>query len=283
MYLADLYISRLNLPKIRKVSSWHGCYNLLLSDFKQNNTFQENKDKIKNIFPTYKHIIFAAEKHKSAYERFGIEVPYTKIYYGFPELENINPAPSDKDSAFVFGMVARGDKTKGWAEAVEAFKILKSQIDKPVKLVLVGDSDFLRELKEQNEDSDIIFAGATDNPLGWIYHFDVGLLPTYFPAESLPNTVIEYLAMGKPVIATRWAEIPKMLDSGQGSAGVLIDVVDGKADIGQLSEAMQNLLGNRELYDALRQRASLAFRKFSMETCAQKYLDVFSKYALPSQ
>ncbi len=276
MYLADLYLSRLNLPGYAKISSWHGCYNLLLDSLSVNSIDCDKRvQELRIIFEDFKHIILISERQKNAYEKLKLKLPYSFIYNGFEKPKVIKPVEFDKGGAFVFGMVARGDKTKGWAEAIEAFTILKSKIDKPVKLVLVGDSKFLRDLKRQNQDPDIIFAGATDNPLGWIYHFDVGLLPTYFPAESLPNSVIEYLAMGIPVIATRWAEIPKMIDSDKGKAGILIDLKNGKPSINQLAEAMFRLITDKQLYQDLKANTQYAFEKFSMEVCVRKYIKLF--------
>ncbi len=278
LYLADLYLSKLQLnPQIPLISSWHGCYNLLIDDYQKKNALDKLKSEAQKIFDRFNYIIFAAEKHKDAYEKLRLTLPYTKIYYGFSEPKNIKPADFDKNNAFVFGLVARGDSTKGWAEAIEAFKQVKQQTQQPVKLVLVGWSDFLAELKKQISDPDIVFAGQTDNPLGWIYHFDVGLLPTYFPAESLPNSIIEYLAMGKPVIATDWAEIPQMIDSPKGKAGILIPLANGKPDIEAMADAMLNLIENKNLHLQLAKNTKFAFEKFSMERCAEEYLKIFQQ------
>ena len=236
------------------------------------------KNLIQKIFNDFSHVIFAADKHFDAYKFWNLENSFSKIYYGFEKPKKIQPVEFKKGASFVFGMIARGDRTKGWAEAIEAFKILKTETNRRLKLVLVGDSDYLRQLKKENQDSDIIFAGATDNPLGWIYHFDVGLLPTYFPAESLPNSVIEYLAMGKPVIATDWAEIPQMIDSEQGRAGLLVRFNNNKPDIFQLAELMYKLLTDKSLYAQLKTNTAMAFSKFSLRSCAKNYLNLFAKY-----
>ncbi len=177
-------------------------------------------------------------------------------------------------------MVARGDKTKGWEEAIKAFLLLKRSTDRPVKLILVGWSDYLKKLSEQYTDRDIIFTGQTDNPLGWIYHFDAGLLPTYFPAESLPNSIIEYLAMGKPVIATRWAEIPQMINSPHGKAGIIINLKNGKADVSQLYQAMSKYLNDTSLWKKHKHNTQYAFEKFSMEKCYKSYKTIYKEYMI---
>ncbi len=289
LYLADLYIKKLNIKPdkdLKIISSWHGCYNLLINDYAVKNKLRELQIKTQQIFKNYNLIIFAADRHLEAYKQLQLSVPYTKIYYGFPEPKNIKPADFDKNNAFVFGMIARGDPTKGWTEAIEAFRQVKKQVNRKLKLVLVGRSEYLEKLKSQYNNPDIIFAGQTNNPLGWIYHFDVGLLPTYFPAESLPNTIIEYLAMQKPVIATNWAEIPQMIDSPKGKSGILIPLAKGKPDINALTDAMLNLIRDKNLYRQLAENAKFAFEKFSMQHCAEQYLQTFQKLTndpVPSQ
>jgi len=278
LYLADAYISKLNIPQnIKLVSSWHGCYNLLWEDFVAKGKEKELKKEVQKIFKNIDNIVIIAEKHREAYINLGLETPYSKIYNGFTLPDKIIPANFPKKDNFVFGIVARGDATKGWAEAIEAFKRVKRKTQKKIKLILIGWSDFLADLKNQNNDPDIIFAGNTNNPLGWIHHFDVGMLPTYYPAESLPNTIIEYLAMGKPVIATDWAEIPNMIGSikGKGKAGILIPLNNKKPDIEALTKAMINLIENKNFYRQLTENTKFAFEKFSMQRCAEKYLKVF--------
>ncbi len=122
-----------------------------------------------------------------------------------------------------------------------------------------------------------MFTGNINNPLDYISYYDVGLLPTYFPAESLPNTVIEYLYCNKPVIATDWAEIPKMIEFENETAGEIIAVKNGKADIGKLYNAMKSYLENNKKLKNHSEIAKKAFSKFEMQKCIDKYIEFFQK------
>ena len=184
------------------------------------------------------------------------------------------------DPTFTFGMVARGIPEKGWDEAIEAFRIARNQSAKPMRLVLVGGGSHLDKLRATcGSDESILFAGLQDRPADWVSSFDVGLLPSYFAAESLPCSVIEYLTLGKPVIATSVGGIPDMLDTSEGKCGFLVPLNRStkRADVQELASAMMTLADD----DALRLNMSLAASKASLRydaaTCAWACADFFRR------
>jgi glycosyltransferase involved in cell wall biosynthesis len=142
---------------------------------------------------------------------------------------------------------------------------------------LGGDSNFLQQLKIQYSTDSIRFTGYTDQPQRVINVFDVGLLPTYFPGESLPNTIIEYLACGKPVIATDTGGIAEMIriTGTEETAGQLIPLRNGKADADAIAEAMSVYIKMPQLLGEHSRRATQAFRKFDPETCFGEYESFF--------
>jgi glycosyltransferase involved in cell wall biosynthesis len=181
--------------------------------------------------------------------------------------------------AFVFGMIARGIPQKGWSEALEAFEHLCRACDKEVHLIFVGESDYLLTLKKavSPENLEFIhFAGNTTDPSYWIESFDVGLLPTYFSGESLPNTVSEYLLLSKPVITTDVGGISEMVSYGGEIAGWVLPLShNGKADPCRIASAMQCYVENPLLVNNHSQIARKASEKFSMEKCVKAYENVF--------
>lgn len=153
----------------------------------------------------------------------------SKIYNGYPVPvrdafsaglpDTLRAIP---EGAFVIGMVSRGVKDKGWDVLVGAFEAL----DLPdAWLVLVGDGDHLQKLRATNRNPRIVFCGNVVDPLRYIAHFEVACLPSQFATESLPTVVIEYMVLGKPVIATDVGEIPAMLEVASDSpAGLLVEL-----------------------------------------------------------
>lgn len=199
--------------------------------------------------------------------------PFTKIYNGYfgSFSETIKP----DHNSFTFGLVARGIKEKGWQIAIDAFLKLEQQFPQ-AKLLLVGDSDYLQELKIQYAKNDRIhFAGYTANPLDWIAKMNVGLLPSYYSSESLPTTVIEYLYCGIPVIASDVGEVRNMITTPAGLAGQIMTINQNDSDAEQLSLLMKGYITDQELHKTHQQRAKTAFQEFDMQQCARSYEQLY--------
>jgi glycosyltransferase involved in cell wall biosynthesis len=185
------------------------------------------------------------------------------------------PAPALEPGLFRFGMVSRGVRRKGWAEAIAAFEQL-GRVD--AELVLVGEGPFIAELRRRGVPPGVRLEGETGNPLGYIRQFDVCLLPTLFPHESLPTVVIEYLHAGKPVIATDVGEIAEMMRAPDGSSAGLLLSFDGEAiDAGELARAMRRLIEDEALRARLGDTARLAAAKFDMGACLAAYQGVYAR------
>lgn len=207
-----------------------------------------------------------------------------KIYNGYIpavfKAENITrESLGISKNDFVFIQVARGTEDKGWRETCEAFSLL---IDKfpHSKLVLVGAGEALDKLKDKYKGNNaFIFYGYSGNPLPLIKISDVGLLPSYYKGESLPNTIIEYLDYSIPVIASSIGEISIMIGANEeNEAGIVLNnSPEGPVSIQELFEAMLCLIKDKDFYNRLKSNTSLHFEKFKMENCVKAYRDFFQE------
>ena len=270
------------------VITMHGCYELFLHKADA----PEVTPKGNYALAQAAAVVYLTAKNLEIFEQAGVrplsKLLHAQIYNGFDgqfsatKAEHTRAALGIPADATVFGMVARGIPEKGWQHAINSFLELKSTQPK-LHLVLVGESDYLRQLQSQYTDARLHFTGFSRNPIDWVDIFDAGLLPSYFHAESLPNVVAEYLSCGKPVIASRIGEVPAMLASPAGLAGVLIDQANWQlTDPGQLTAAMRAYLTQPELLAEHQRRAEQAFEKFRMKYCIAAYEDLFARaQALP--
>lgn len=194
-------------------------------------------------------------------------VTLTKIYNGYPKLDIL----PNTGAVFTFGMIARGVKEKGWQIAIDAFLNVHEQFPQ-TRLLLAGDSAYLQELRSTYASNPAIaFAGQVSDPMPWIAQLHVGLLPSYYPSESLPTSVMEYLLAGIPVIASNAGEIEHMIATPEGPAGKTFRIQQNGSDAETLAREMKKYLTDSQLYQQHCARAREAFKKFDMQTCVEGY------------
>ena len=121
------------------------------------------------------------------------------------------------------------------------------------------------------------FYGEHLNPLELVQCADLGILPSFFPGESCPSTIIEYLGSGKPVVSTVLGEIPNMIKFNDETAGILIelDKESKTPKIDSLAEAILLLVNNTDLYLSKSEVALKAFEKFEIVKSSNLYFDIY--------
>jgi len=185
-------------------------------------------------------------------------------------------------SARVVGMVGNLRSEKNYPMFVRGMaKILPEFLD--VYGIMVGqpvlesDPDVPRKIKEE---MDNLYVGDRVRMLGFhsnvpalLLGFDVFCLTSDF--EGTPNAVLEAMAAGLPVIATRVGGIPRLVQDGVN--GFLIE----PGDVHGLTEALRALLRNpqraRQMGAAGRKRAEAEFNcDVIVPRFEQYYLDQFA-------
>jgi glycosyltransferase involved in cell wall biosynthesis len=186
---------------------------------------------------------------------------------------------------FVFCLCSRAIRDKGWDEAITAtikINALSPELRswRRARLLLIGDSEYAKSLKAKYAQQwGIEFLGQLPDPLPTIFVCDVGLLPSRFVSESVPSSVIEYLACGKPVIATTIGSIPQMIAREGREAGLLIPYdLPQTAFVDALYDAMLRYMTDCALREEHRSNASIVFDgQFNLERVAAEYLAFFTE------
>ena len=133
---------------------------------------------------------------------------------------------------FVIGTVARVQDVKNHACLVEAFARLRAMLPDlapRLKLSIVGDGPLLPAVRRQVADlglQDAVWLpGARSDIKALLHSFSLFALPSL--AEGTPVSLLEAMASGLPVVASRVGGIPEVVTDGE--QGLLVPVGDADA------------------------------------------------------
>jgi len=174
--------------------------------------------------------------------------------------------------ALVVGTVARLDPVKDLTTLVEAFATL-SRVQAEAVLVVIGDGPELELLESAARqaaiESRISFTGARNDARRLLPAFDLYVNTSV--TEGVSVTILEAMAAGLPVVATRVGGTPEVVVAEE--TGLLVPA--RKPEL--LAESLQRLAADpdlgRRLGEAGRERVS---RRFTLEEMVGRYLRVYS-------
>jgi len=176
----------------------------------------------------------------------------------------------------VVGCVARLNAVKGHSYLIQAAaEVLK--IDPKVKFLLVGDGPLRDELQELSAHlgirNNIIFTGSHRDIPEMISAMDIFVLPSAL-REGCPLSILEAMAMSRPVVASRLGGIPEEVEDGK--SGILVTPKDSKA----LADAIIKLLSDKKLAIEMGREGRKIFEeKFSQETMLIKLESLYDELA----
>ncbi len=173
----------------------------------------------------------------------------------------------------VIGAVGRLSEEKGFDVLIRAVdQLLKQGVD--VELRIVGEGDQLEPLENVirslgREDRIRLMGYQADTNL-FYEAIDVFALSSF--REGLPNVLLEAMALEVPVVATKVAGIPRLIEDKVN--GLLVEA----GSVSELADALARLLGDGEL----RLRLSLAGHRtieknHSFEIRIQKVRDIYDE------
>jgi glycosyltransferase involved in cell wall biosynthesis len=141
---------------------------------------------------------------------------------------------------FVVGAVSRLIDYKGVDVLIRAMALLPFD----VKCILVGDGPQRVELerlaKQLRLEERVIFFGTRTEGASFIKGLDLAVLTTRTDTEHCSNSILEYMACGKPVVATRVGGNSELI--AEGLTGLLIE----RDDVYGLAEAVEQLRAQPE-------------------------------------
>ncbi|MFO1431852.1 MAG: glycosyltransferase family 4 protein [Candidatus Competibacteraceae bacterium] len=176
---------------------------------------------------------------------------------------------------FNLTIVGRLDRVKGHHLAIEA--LAAPGLPPEAHLHIVGTGPCEAELRTLAETRDIAhrvhFLGFRRDVYGFIAHCHALLMPSLH--EGLPYTLLEAMALGTPIIASRVGGLAEVLQDGV--TALLVPTGDTAA----LAQAIIRLQSDLELRRCLGEQARrLQQARYSLEAMTARYLAVYQELLL---
>jgi len=175
----------------------------------------------------------------------------------------------------IVGMVGEFSKRKDFESYILAAQKVVSMRD-DVSFLTVGDGETLEKCKSmivKQKTRNIKFLGWQSDVESIINVMDVGVLSTY--TEGMSNSILEYMALGKPVVAT----------DGGGTNEIVVDGVTGflvpRGNIEVMAKKINALLDDNEGAKNMGDQGSQRVADlFSLDTMGSRYIDIYRKISL---
>lgn len=174
----------------------------------------------------------------------------------------------------VVGMIARlSEERKGAAYFVEMAAQV-ARIFPESAFLIIGDGSLRSQLERQatalGVSERMRFEGWRSDFIEALATMDVFVMPSL--VEGGPMVVLEAMAMGLPVVATRVGMVPEVIEDGR--TGFVVEPADAAA----LVDSVRRLLGDEQLRSRIGNQArEKANHAFSLDVMVGKYLNVFAE------
>ncbi|MDR6967672.1 N-acetylgalactosamine-N,N'-diacetylbacillosaminyl-diphospho-undecaprenol 4-alpha-N-acetylgalactosaminyltransferase [Flavobacterium arsenatis] len=187
------------------------------------------------------------------------------------EIRSNQFVPEEKNYIIAVGRM--NDRVKQFDKLIEAYSdsILPQN---NIKLLILGEGYLLKELKllaEQKKIADkIVFKGFKKNP----YPYQKNALFSVLSSrnEGFGNVIVESLATGTPVVSFDCFTGPNEIITHQHN-GLLVE----DQNVLKLTEAMNEMVENQELYEHCKSNAVESVQRFALENIGKQWLD-YLKY-----
>ena len=215
----------------------------------------EDQDEVRRLTPSMNHLIVVSHAiDRKVVDEGRTEVPRSLIYNGvdLDRYDHQEPCCTLREeygmepNSPIVGVVGRLELEKGHPTLLEAWPLVLRECPEAYMLI-VGEGSRLDALHEIAGAMKIlhrvVFTGRRDDIPAVTAAFDVAVLPSYREAQGL--TILEAMAMSRPVVASNVGGIPEMILDGV--TGLLVPPQDPPA----LSAAIVRLLRDHQLADTL--------------------------------
>ncbi len=178
------------------------------------------------------------------------------------------------ESSKLIGIFAKVSPIKGQDLLLEALpQVLRSHPDTHVLFVGSTNSEFAQRTQQRARElrvgRHVVFTGLRTDVARLMQAVDVVTLPSR--SETFGLAILEAMALGKPVVATRVGGLPELVRDGE--TGILVDYTTAS-----LAHALNELLSSADLRYRLGQAArSFACQHYTPERMVQRVEAVYAR------
>jgi glycosyltransferase involved in cell wall biosynthesis len=214
----------------------------------------------------------------TALERAGIASQKIRVIPNGIDLDRFAAAPSDalpmlRRNATVIGMAGRLVSQKGFHDVIAAAPAILARFPE-TQFLIAGDGPQRPLLEQAARDTGVahafVFAGARSDMHRLYRAMDIFVLPSL--NEGMPMTVLEAMAAGRTVVATRVGAIPELV--GDGESGRLFAPGDRAA----LTAVLLDLLSDPDTRARMGAAGySRVSRDYSSLAMARQYVSLYEQ------
>jgi glycosyltransferase involved in cell wall biosynthesis len=245
---------------------------------------QEDRRVLRDLTPHMDQLIAVSQMVERKLEDEGrTTAPVRRIYNGvdlsrYEQQEACCTLPEEygmEPGSQLVGVVARLEPEKGHPTLLEAWpRVLRAVPD--AYLLIVGEGSRREALEAQARELRIahrvVFTGRRDDVPAVTAALDVAVLPSYREAQGL--SVLEAMALSRPVVASNVGGIPEMIEDGV--TGLLVPPHDAET----LAGAITRLLRDHPYADTLaRAGHDLVHDRFCIELMVEAIQTIYDEGA----
>ncbi|HOA50848.1 MAG: glycosyltransferase family 4 protein [Thermogutta sp.] len=221
------------------------------------------------------HIIAVADSLKRYWQRWGISADRVSVVHnGVPSWPTLPKRPHP-GGTWTIGTVALFRPRKGIEILLRSLHQLRRE-KIPVRLLAVGPFEtrkyeyHVKSLAARLGLEDVVsWVGFTPHVDTLLAKMDLFVLPSLF-GEGLPMVILEAMALGVPVVASRVEGVPEVIRDGQDGLCVT------PGSVLALTHALRTVISGQVSWQSLREQAYRRQRQcFSLESMGRATADVY--------
>jgi glycosyltransferase involved in cell wall biosynthesis len=243
----------------------------------QMQSFEQYQEKLLRLFaPWLDLMIYVGATQRKIWERRGIKPKSTQVIQNgidlarFSEpMPNIRPQLGIATNEYILGILASFRIEKNHAELMQALALVKKQ-GINARVLMIGDGKTKTEIESLARDlgilDRIIFVGEQADVRPYIQACNIGVLCS--KVETLPLSVIEFIACGVPVIASNVGGLPEIIEHG--ANGLLYES-------GNIESLATHIIScsNADYRQNLRSNTKKSATRFGVDRMSEAYVNAF--------